>query len=81
MYETYKNDIIEPYEDAGGITNTAREGETRLGKDFFTGEELLPVDTVISRRLVCDRCGVPPKSKGELRKQNGFMVCGDCYDG
>lgn len=81
MYETYKNTTIESYEDAAGITNTARQGETQLGADFFTGEELAPTDQVISRRLVCDRCGFSVKSKKNLKKQKGFMVCKDCFDG
>ena len=81
MYEVYQNDIIEPYEDAGGVTNTARAGQRRVGNSFFTGEPLAAPDQVISRRLVCDRCGCPPKSKAELVKQGGFMVCRGCVDG
>lgn len=81
MYEIYKNDIIVPYEDAGGETNTNRAGETRLGTDYFTGEEQLEVDEFISRRLICDRCGCPPKSKSDLIKQAGFLVCPRCIDG
>ena len=80
MHEVYKNDVIVPYEDAGGITNTAHAGETRLGVDFSTGEELADVGTVFSKRFICDRCGYPtPKS--ELIKQAGWMVCSRCYDG
>ncbi len=79
MHEIYKNDVITPYEDAGGVTNTARAGETRLGTDYFTGEELETTDKIISRRYVCDRCGCPPD--GKLTKQAGWMVCGRCIDG
>lgn len=81
MWEVYKNKLIETYEDAGGITNTAYDGETTLGTDFFTGEELEDLDEVISRRIVCDRCGCPPKRKTDLIKQNGWMICGSCIDG
>lgn len=81
MWEVYKNKLIEAYEDAGGITNTAYDGETTLGADFFTGAELEDTDEVISRRLVCDRCGCPPKHKSELIRQNGFMICARCIDG
>ncbi len=81
MYEINKNSVIVPYEDAGGITNTAHAGETTLGTDYITGEELAATDEVLSRRLVCDRCGYPPKTKADLIKQNGWMVCGRCVDG
>ena len=81
MYEVYKNDAITTYTDDGGQTNTAYEGELRVGTDFFTGAELATEDEVISRRLICDRCGFQPKEKSELTKQNGFMVCWRCIDG
>lgn len=115
MWEIYKNDEIEAYEDEGGVTNTHYVGSTRLGKDFFTGEELAPTysptgnsgqaydDTwdgysdawdgydgvwgaetttdILSRRLVCDRCGDQIKSKSELIKQSGWLVCSGCIDG
>ena len=80
MYEVYKNKVIVPYEDAGGATNTVYEGETTLGTDFFTGAELEETDKVISRRLVCDRCGCPPDDKDELVKQKGWKVCKRCLD-
>ena len=81
MWEVYKNKTIVPYEDAGGVTNTAYSGETTLGEDFFTGAELEDTDAVISRRIVCDRCGCPPKDKNDLIKQNGWKVCSRCIDG
>jgi hypothetical protein len=80
MWEVYKNDTITPYEDAGGVTNTAREGELRLGNDFFTGESLAEENEVLSRRLVCDRCGCPPRDGKTLIKQAGFMLCERCLD-
>lgn len=81
MWDVYKNKTIVPYEDAGGIINTAYDGETTLGEDFFTGAELEDADEVISRRIVCDRCGCAPKRKSELVKQKGWMICARCIDG
>jgi formamidopyrimidine-DNA glycosylase len=68
-YETYKNSIIEsgPY-----------AGETELGVDFFTGEELLPADTLIKKTFSCDRCGRP--AEVELCKQKGRHICARCMD-
>ena len=80
MYEVNKNTVKVAYEDAGGITNTAHEGETQLGTDYFDGTELADTDEVLSRRLVCDRCGYPIKKKSELIKQAGWMVCHRCLD-
>ena len=81
MYDVNKNSVIVPVADAAGIINTAYSGQTKLGTDFFTGDQLAETDVVISRRLVCDRCGVPPKSKSDLTKQNGWLVCKECLDG
>ena len=80
MWEIYKNDVITTYEDAGGVTNTAHEGENRLGNDYFTDEALAETDEILSRRLVCDRCSRPPKSKSDLIKQSGWLVCPECLD-
>jgi hypothetical protein len=78
MYDVNKNSVIVPTADAAGITNTAYAGQTRLGKDFFTGEELADTNEVLSRRLVCDRCFKPPKTRADLFKQNGYLVCKEC---
>jgi hypothetical protein len=81
-YEVYKNDILPSgtLTDLAGNTRThPYGGETRLGVDLFTGEELAEVNEVISISLTCDRCGRPTPRKG-LKKQGGYLVCKDCYD-
>jgi len=81
MYDVNKNSIIVPTADAAGVVNTAYAGQTRLGKDFFTGEELAATDVVLSRRLVCDRSFRPVKTRSELVKQNGFLILKEELDG
>lgn len=80
MYEVYKNTVISGEADAAGITNTAYDGETKLGVDYFDGDELEDTNEVISRRLICDRCGYQIKSKAELSSQDGWKVCWRCKD-
>ena len=74
MYLIHKNSIKVARADIAGITNQNNVGETNIGKDFFTGEELAPVDTVFSIELVGDRSGKFVKKKSELVKQDGWLI-------
>lgn len=80
MYLIHKNSVKVATADIAGITNTNNVGETNLGTDFFTGEELADTDEVLSIEIVCDRCGRFIKEKSELTKQAGFKVCKRCFD-
>jgi len=68
-YDLYKNSLIDtgPY-----------AGETELGVDFFQGDELLPLDTLISKEFVCARCGRPVDIL--ICKQTNGYICEKCRD-
>lgn len=80
MYLIHKNSVKVAKADCAGITNTNNVGETNLGTDFFTGAELADTDEILSIELVCSMCGRFVKSKSELTKQAGVMVCRRCKD-